>query len=256
MCWSATADLVAGTAIGAAGAVCVVRVLRGDPARRTRDLPLAALPLLLGAHQIVEARLWHDGGGTGTPVLVWAVIALPLLPLWLPLAVAAATLPGRTPTGRLPAVPLRIAVPLAVGAVTSAVLAHRLATTTVTAEIHGRTVGYAVGLPAPAAVITGYLLATVGALLLARDPVLRLLGAVTGAGAVACALLWRNAFVSTWCALAAVASVLILVWTGRDPGTRPGTGTRFASRPGAREAGDDTPSRAARRPAPEEEGPP
>lgn len=54
MCWSATADLVAGTAVGA---VCVARV------RRPRDLPLAALPLLLGVHQLVEAAVWHAGGG-------------------------------------------------------------------------------------------------------------------------------------------------------------------------------------------------
>lgn len=69
MCWSATADLVAGTAVAAVGVACVAR------ARRARDLPLAALPLLLGAHQLVEARVWHTGGGTGPATLAWAVIA-------------------------------------------------------------------------------------------------------------------------------------------------------------------------------------
>ncbi|MFJ8233692.1 DUF6629 family protein [Streptomyces sp. NPDC094448] len=225
MCWSATADLVAGTVIGAVGAVCVVR------ARRVRDLPLAALPLLLGAHQITEAVLWHGGGGSGPATLVWAVIALPVLPLYVPLAVASGTWPPRGRVGVL-----RLAVPLAAGAVTAAVLARRLTEATVTAEIHGRTVGYAVGLPAPAAVLAGYLLATVGALLLSGDRTLRLLGGVTGAGAVVCALLWRTAFVSTWCALAAVASLLILRWVGRGP--RPGA--RLASGPGARKAGDES----------------
>ena len=43
MCWSATADLVAGTGVAAVGAACVIRT------RRRADLPLAALPLLLGA---------------------------------------------------------------------------------------------------------------------------------------------------------------------------------------------------------------
>ncbi|MGV9314314.1 DUF6629 family protein [Streptomyces sp. NPDC003691] len=247
MCWSATADLAAGTAVGAVGVVCVSR------ARRARDLPLAALPLLLGAHQIIEAVLWYGGGGSGPATLAWAVIALPLLPLYLPLAVAVA---GPRPRG--PGDLLRIAVPLAAGAATAAVLAHRLATTGVEAEIHGRTVGYAVGLPAPAAVLAGYLTATVGALLLSRDPTLRLLGAVTGAGAVVCAVLWRTAFVSTWCALAAVASVLVLRWVLRDPGPvpgppagpgprdpGPGPGGRFASDGGARKAGDDSPRRAA-----------
>lgn len=49
MCWSATADLVAGTGIAAIGVACVARV------RRVRDLPLAALPLLLGAHRIAKS---------------------------------------------------------------------------------------------------------------------------------------------------------------------------------------------------------
>ncbi|MGW7435284.1 DUF6629 family protein [Streptomyces sp. NPDC054849] len=46
MCWSATADLAAGTAVAAVGLVCVARV------RRARDLFTASLPLLLGAHQL------------------------------------------------------------------------------------------------------------------------------------------------------------------------------------------------------------
>ena len=40
MCWSATADLVAGAGVAAAGVACVAQV------RDRRDLPLAALPLL------------------------------------------------------------------------------------------------------------------------------------------------------------------------------------------------------------------
>lgn len=66
MCWSAAADLVAGTGIAAIGVVCVARV------RRVRDLPLAALPLLLGAHQIIESVIWRSGGGTGPAALAWA----------------------------------------------------------------------------------------------------------------------------------------------------------------------------------------
>ncbi|WP_324612653.1 DUF6629 family protein, partial [Streptomyces scabiei] len=73
MCWSATADLVAGTGVAAVGAACVALV------RDVRDLPLAALPLLLGAHQIVEAAVWSSGGGGGAATVAWAVVALPLL---------------------------------------------------------------------------------------------------------------------------------------------------------------------------------
>ncbi|MFE6460788.1 DUF6629 family protein [Streptomyces cinereoruber] len=206
MCWSATADLWAGLGIGAVGVASLASV------RRPGDAPLAALPLLLGAHQVVEAAVWHAGGGAGPATLAWAVIALPLLPLWLPVGVLTAARPADRP---------RLLVPLAAGLATAGVLAYRLATRPVTAEVRGRTLGYVVDLPYALLLLAAYLLATVGALLLARDRLLRLLGLLTGAGAVVCALLWTTEFVSTWCALAAVASLLLLVWvrgrTGPDP---------------------------------------
>ncbi|MET9931674.1 MULTISPECIES: DUF6629 family protein [unclassified Streptomyces] len=206
MCWSATADLWAGLGIGAVGVASLASV------RRPGDAPLAALPLLLGAHQVVEAAVWHTGGGAGPATLAWAVIALPLLPLWLPAGVLTAARPADRP---------RLLVPLAAGLATAGVLAHRLATRPVTAEVRGRTLGYVVDLPHAPLLLAAYLLATVGALLLARDRLLRLLGLLTGAGAVVCALLWSTEFVSTWCALAAVASLLLLVWVrgraGPDP---------------------------------------
>jgi hypothetical protein len=204
MCWSPTADLVAGTAIAAVGAVCVVRTVR---ARRPRDLPLAALPLLLGAHQIVESVLWRSGGGTGSATLAWAVIALPVPALWVPAGVVCAA--PRHARGRL-------LIPLAAGAVTAAGLAYALATRTVTAEIRGHTVGYALGLPHAGLLVAGYLLATVGALLLSADRGLVLLGVLVAAGAAVCVALWRWEFISTWCAFAAVCSVALLRWTGRS----------------------------------------
>ncbi|MFJ5937720.1 DUF6629 family protein [Streptomyces cinereoruber] len=208
MCWSAAADLWAGLGIGAVGVASLASV------RRPGDAPLAALPLLLGAHQVVEAAVWHAGGGAGPATLAWAVIALPLLPLWIPVGVLTAARPADRP---------RLLVPLAIGLATACLLAYRLATRPVTAEIRGRTLGYVVDLPYAPLLLAAYLLATVGALLLARDRLLRLLGLLTGAGAAVCALLWTTEFVSTWCALAAVASVLLLVWVrGRTvPDPRP-----------------------------------
>ncbi|WP_340383911.1 DUF6629 family protein [Streptomyces sp. SS7] len=210
MCWSATADLVAGAGVTAVGVAAVARV------RARRDLPLAALPLLLGAHQIVEAVVWHRGGGGGAATVVWGVIALPLLAVWVPAGVwCAATGPGA------PAARRRLAVPLAVGAATAAALAYGLATGPVTAEIHGRTVGYTFGLPQPPVLVAGYLLATVGSLLLSGDRRLTLLGVLVAVGASVCWALWRLEFVSTWCALAAVCSVLLLDWARtRPPPTR------------------------------------
>ncbi|WP_339133402.1 DUF6629 family protein [Streptomyces sp. f51] len=206
MCWSATADLAAGAGIAAVGAACVLR------ARRRADLPLAALPLLLGAHQIVEARVWDTGGGTGPATVLWAVIALPLLAVWVPAGVLCAA-PARARR--------RLLLPLAAGLATAAALAHALAVRPVTAEIRGHTMGYTVDLPRPELVVAGYLFATVGALLLSGDRGLVLLGVLTGAGAAICWSLWELEFVSTWCACAAVVSVTLLGWVNARAAVAP-----------------------------------
>ncbi|MFI0960302.1 DUF6629 family protein [Streptomyces sp. NPDC021080] len=206
MCWSATADLVAGAGVAVIGAACVVR------ARRRADLPLAALPLLLGAHQIVEARVWDIGGGTGPATVAWAVIALPLLAVWVPAGVLCAA-PAHARR--------RLLFPLAAGAATSAVLAHALAVRPVRAEIRGHTMGYVVGLPRPELVVVGYLFATVGALLISGDRGLVLLGVLTGACAAICWVLWETEFVSTWCAGAAVVSVTLLGWVNARAAVAP-----------------------------------
>ncbi|MFJ2652040.1 DUF6629 family protein [Streptomyces sp. NPDC087420] len=200
MCWSATADLAAGAGIAAVGVACLARV------RRARDLPLAALPLLLGAHQITEAVVWDGGGGTGAATLAWAVVAMPLLAVWVPLGVLLAAPPHAR---------RRLVVPAVLGLAVAGVLSFYLSARTVRAEVRGHTVGYVLDLPDAAVVVAAYLLATLGALLLAGDPLLRLLGGTVAAGAVVCALLWRLEFVSTWCAVAAVASVMLLGWVGR-----------------------------------------
>ncbi|MFI2619675.1 DUF6629 family protein [Streptomyces sp. NPDC018584] len=201
MCWSATADLVAGTGIAAVGVVSVALA-----ARRPRDLPLAALPLLLGAHQIIESAVWRNDGGTGPATLAWAAIALPLLALWVPAGVlCAAPRAARR----------RLLLPLAAGAGAAAVLSYALATRTVTADIRGHTVGYALGLPRPELIVVAYLLATIGSLLLSGDRGLVLFGVLVAVGAVVCVALWRQEYISTWCAFAAVSSVLLLRWVAR-----------------------------------------
>ncbi|QDQ09154.1 DUF6629 family protein [Streptomyces spectabilis] len=207
MCWSATADLIAGAGITAVGIATVARA-----ARRPRDLPLAALPLLLGAHQLIEAAVWHHDGGSGPATTAWAVIALPLLPLWVPAAVLCAA-PHRARR--------RLLVPLAAGVATAATLAYALVTRTVTAEIRGHTVGYTLGLSHTGLIVTGYLIATIGSLLLSSDRVLTLLGVLTAIGAAVSVVLWQREFVSTWCASAAVASVVLYHWAGQRHSAAP-----------------------------------
>ncbi|MEV6979116.1 DUF6629 family protein [Kitasatospora sp. NPDC093806] len=217
MCWSAQADLLVGGTVSAVGVLCLLRAHR---AGRTERLLLASLPLVLGLHQLIEAAVWFgvDGdlpaGPAGWARTAWAVIALPLLPVLVPVGVRLAA-PGGPVRRRLltalAALGLLVAVPLAV-----AIASHP-----VVAVDRGHTLDYRLGVAHPAVLLAGYLLATVGALLLSGDRLLRRLGLLTGAGALVCALLWRLAFVSTWCALAALVSVLLLHWTTAAPAPPP-----------------------------------
>lgn len=207
MCWSAGADLVAGGTVSALGVLALTRV------RRPRELPLAALPLVLGVHQLVEAFVWWGEQGqlgAGSAALartVWAVIAYPLLPTLVPLAVLLVAAPARRRT---------VLLFLAVGLVTSAVLVGAVAAGPVTAEMDGHTLRYGVGVPDSLLVGVGYLLATVGALVASGQRDIRTLGVACGVGAMVCLTLWQTAFVSTWCALAAVCSLLVLRWLARQ----------------------------------------
>ncbi len=193
---------MAGVGVAAVGVACVARV------RSVRDLPLAALPLLLGAHQIVESVVWASDGGSGPATVIWAVIALPVLAVWVPAGVLCAAPPHARP---------RLTVLLAAGTATAAMLAHGLAAAPVTAEIRGRTVGYAVDLSHPLLLVIGYLLATVGSLLLSGDRRLLVMGVLVAVGALVCWALWRLEFVSTWCAFAAMCSVVLFGWVRARP---------------------------------------
>lgn len=230
MCWSAQADAVAGGVVASLGVVCLVRARRSG---RPNRLPLAALPLVLGVHQLIEALVWFgtDGDLPAAPAAwartAWAAIALPLLPVYVPAAVwCASTEPGHLAgpeRRRVPTVPAGLTL---LGAAVAVPLAIAVAAHPIMATEHGHTLTYGVGVPHPAVLLAGYLLATIGSLLISADRDLRRLGLLTGLAAGLCAVLWRIAFLSTWCALAALVSVLLVHWAGRpaySPTTTPGS---------------------------------
>jgi hypothetical protein len=57
----------------------------------------------------------------------------------------------------------------------------------------------------------------VGSLLLSGDRQLVVLGMLVAVGALICWTLWRLEFVSTWCAFAAVCSVVLFRWVRARP---------------------------------------
>jgi len=90
MCFSPQADVAGGVLICAIG-IDAIRHIR----QRREFIALAWIPVLLGAHQFIEALVWlwlqgHVPRGVGH-VALWAylLIAFVLLPVFIPLAVIA-----------------------------------------------------------------------------------------------------------------------------------------------------------------------
>ena len=88
MCFSPQADLVGGVVISTIGVAAV-----HNAQKRHGHVALATLPLLLGAHQIIEAFVWFGLQGhvphDVERVALWAylLIAFVVLPTFVPLAV-------------------------------------------------------------------------------------------------------------------------------------------------------------------------
>lgn len=201
MCYSPEADLVAGLVVGAAG----VDALRHVDGRR--DLALAAVPLVLAAHQLIEAVGWW-GLQDRVPVMAgslaivaYLVIAMGVVPALVPYAVMRTE---RDPTRR------RMMTPLVVlGAAVSVVLLFALATGPYGASIGGRYIAYETTLPWSGAIAVSYVIAVCTPLLLSTHQRLVVFGLVNVPIVLGLATLLSAGFISLWCVWAAVSSLVV-----------------------------------------------
>jgi hypothetical protein len=215
MCFSAEADLVAGAVVTAVG----VDALR--QARRPGDRALGALPVLLGAHLLVEVVVWHGLTGEVDPgvgrqaMWLYLAVALLVLPVLVPFAIRAVEPdPGRRRT---------MAHLGAVGAALAAVYLIGMLQGPVTVRIEENHLAYQLGME------HGGLLAGIYAIVACAPPMLssqRPIAAFGLANLVAVVVLvWieSSALTSLWCAWAAVTSVAIaahLRRVNREPEVR------------------------------------
>jgi hypothetical protein len=201
MCFSAEADLVAGAVVTAIGVDALRQV------RRPNERPLGALPVVLGAHLLVEAVVWQALAGdvdraVGRQAMwVYLAVALLVIPVLVPFAVRAVEPdPGRRRTmARLGAAGMALAGVYLVALVTAPVSVH----------IEGSHLAYRLGID------HGGLLAGIYAVIACAPPMLsseRRIAAFGLANLVAVVVLaWieSSALTSLWCAWAAVTSVAI-----------------------------------------------
>jgi hypothetical protein len=202
MCFSPQADLVGGVVIGAIG-VDAVR----NTHHREGHIALATLPLLLGFHQIVEAFVWWGLQGhephTLERVAVWVylLIAFVVLPIFVPGAVL-----WNEPDGRR----RRLMFPLvALGVVVSGVLLAAMVRGPVTVELRPFHLAYSIQLRHGAVMISLYVLAICGTLLLSSRRRVVTFGIVNLVAIGLIAWLTIDGFASVWCGWAAVSSAAI-----------------------------------------------
>ena len=201
MCFSPEMDIAAGVVVGSIGVAALRHV------DQPRELPLASLPVLFGAHQVTEAFVWWGLRGdvaasTGRSALwLYTLFAFVVLPVLAPLAVLLIE-----PATRRRRMMGRFAV---LGGLVSAVYLASMAREPMTVMVRGNTLGYGTGVPHGELLAVVYVTATVGALVASSHRRIALFGAANAVVVPLLVLVAAHAFTSLWCLWAAVASVVI-----------------------------------------------
>ena len=200
MCFSVTADLVAGAAL------TPVAVLSLREVKHWREVPFAALPAVFAAHQLIEAFVWAQLSGDVSPrvgqlaALVYVFIAWPLLPALVPTSVMLLEPRERA---------RRVAPFVAIGWVVAAYLAYVVLARPVLVVEHPHCLEYQTGVAHPVVWATLYVVAICGALVVSSYRLVRVFGVVNLLGLIVVSMIYFAAFTSLWCAYAAVASLAV-----------------------------------------------
>jgi hypothetical protein len=201
MCFSPEADLVGAVAVGVVGIDALRQV------REKRDLPLAALPALFAAHFFVETFVWWGLDGevpwsTGhSAAWLYLFIALVVVPAAVPLAVTLAE-----PDARRRRV---MAALTAVGFGLAIVFLLALVQHPFSARVEDHCIRYTVALDGGGRLTAFYVLVVCGVLLLSSARRIAAFGVVNLVVVIGLAWLMNHAFISLWCAWAAITSVLL-----------------------------------------------
>ena len=205
MCFSPEADLVGGLVVGAIGIDAIRHV-----DHRPGHVALASLPLLLGAHQVVEAFVWwglqgHVSHGVGRAALwIYLLIALVVLPLYVPLAVFVLERTGRRRWEMAPFV--------AMGGVVAVTLFVAMVRGPVRATLAPYRLDYCVGTGIGFPITVVYVVAVCGALILSGHRLLVAFGVANVAVLPIIVWLADDGFASLWCAYAALAAGVIALY--------------------------------------------
>ena len=213
MCFSATANFVGSGILGAAGIVTLTKV------KHQRELLFAALPLLFAIHQFIEGFVWLGLDGTLSPTVThnmgaaYMLYAQGLLPFLLPLGVLFFEPDGRSRRRMLPF--------LFIGVATGLYILWALTAYPTQIYIKEHSIVYINQATNNTTVAILYLIATCGSLFFSKVKAMVIFGTANLAILLVVTAVKRYAFTSVWCAYAAIASVIVLVYFWKTSEERP-----------------------------------
>jgi uncharacterized protein DUF6629 len=198
VCFSPEGDVAGGLVVTAIG-IDTCRHLRG----RKEYLLLAALPLVLGAHLLIESLVWwqlrgdipHEVGRAAT--WLYLLIALVVVPVLVPVAVMMLE-----PTLRRR---LTIAPFVLLGTAVAVVLLVTMLHGPITVRLGSYHLGYSIGLHYGVLVVGLYVVATCGSLLMSGYRHVVIFGLANVVAVITLARLTADGFTSLWCFYAALA---------------------------------------------------
>jgi hypothetical protein len=202
MCFSPEADIGGGLLICAIGVDAVRHI-----GQRREFIALAWIPVLLGAHQFIEALVWlwlqgHVPRGIGH-VALWAylLIAFVVLPVFIPLAVIALE-----PTRRRK----QLMVPFVlIGTVVAGILLAAMVRGPVSVKLAPYHLAYSIRLSDGFLIVALYVVAVCGPLLVSGYRNVALFGIANLIAVIIIARLTVSGFASVWCGWAAITSAAI-----------------------------------------------
>ncbi len=213
MCFSAAANFVGSGVLGAIGVVTLTKV------KHRRELLFAALPTLFALHQFIEGFVWLGLDGVLRPVVAhdmgaaFMLYAQGLLPFLLPLSVLLFEPDINSRRRMLPFVLL--------GAATTLYILWALTAYPLQVFVRANSIVYINQATNNTAVAVFYVIATCGSLFFSKVRAMVIFGAANLAILLVVMAVKRYAFTSLWCAYAAVASVIILIYFWRSSTDRP-----------------------------------
>jgi hypothetical protein len=213
MCFSATANFVGSTALGAVGVVTLTKV------KHRRELLFASLPVLFAIHQFIEGFVWLGLDGKLSPQVThdmgaaFMLYAQGLLPFLLPLSVLLFEPDGKGRRRMLPFV--------AIGVGTTLYILWALTAYPTQIFVKGNSIVYINDATNNTAVAMLYVLATCGSLFVSKERPMVIFGLANLTILLVVMAFKRYAFTSLWCAYAAIASVIILAYFWKSSVRRP-----------------------------------